>query len=75
MTNQELQQSIPDALDKNPIWLVWTLGTSGLTTLRVIATSQPAANFYRKRLKDDPKVVLVQVEKTVTNHLYGEIER
>lgn len=60
------------------IWLVWALDEHGNTTLHAITTTNSAANYYRKLLKEETKIGLlnfrfikVWVEKAVTNHLFG----
>ena len=57
---------------RGDIWLVWTMNNVGIVSLRGIFTEQRFANEYRRRLIYDDRLVRVWVEKTITNHLYGE---
>lgn len=57
---------------RSPIWLVWTMSTTGVVSLRAICTERRFANEYRKALKGNPNLVRIWAEKTITNHLYGE---
>lgn len=57
---------------RGDIWLVWSMSETGIVSLRGIFTEQRFANVYRKYLKDSPQLVRVWIEKTITNHLYGE---
>jgi len=63
---------------RSDIWLLWTQNVSGTVSLRGIFTEQRFANAYRKVIKDhtddfeDGRIIRVWIEKTITNHLYGE---
>lgn len=58
--------------DRGPIWLVWSMSDIGIVSLRAICTKQHYANVYRKAILHHPEIIRVWIEKTITNHLYGE---
>lgn len=57
---------------RRDIWLLWTLSERGVVSLRGIFSKQHYANAYRKAVKYHPGIVKVWIEKTISNHLYGE---
>lgn len=58
--------------DRQPIYLVWGMNDRGLVSLRAICTTQAYATLYRKGLAGQIGTIRVWVEKTITNHLFGE---
>ena len=54
-----------------PIWLVWSLATSGNKLLNAICLERERANSYRKALSNESRYVRVWVEPCEANHLYA----
>ena len=65
------------AAERVPIWLVLSLSTSGLVSIRAICTKQWIADIYRKGVSQHDDVIRTWIEKTICNHLFmsGEFER
>lgn len=63
--------------ERGPIWLVLSLSTSGLVSIRAICTKQWIADIYRKGIAHHHDIIRTWVEKTICNHLFaaGEFER
>lgn len=57
--------------NRKTIWLVWSVDVNNIVSLRAICTKQTFANVYRKYLIHDERLMKVWIEKTITNHLYG----
>lgn len=56
-----------------PVWLIYSQNMQGLVSLRCIATEPWIVKKYVKAIKQFPDVVRVWTEKTVSNHLFGEM--
>ena len=57
--------------NQGPIWLVWTLTSSGNVTLRAICTEAVIANVYRRYLIQNDNVTRAWVERSWKNHLFA----
>ena len=58
---------------RKPAWLIWSQDERGLVSLRGIYTEQWIVDLYRKAIGNHKGIVRVWVEKTITNHLFGEM--
>lgn len=55
------------------IWLVYSQNEYGHISLRAICTKEWIVKEYVKAIRHHTGVVRVWTEKTITNHLYGEL--
>ncbi len=56
-----------------PVWLVYSQNERGLVSLRAICTKPWIVKKYVKGVRQLPGIVRVWTEKTIANHLYGEM--
>lgn len=56
-----------------PVWLVYSQNERGLVSLRCICSKPWIVKRYVKGIRHFPGIVRVWTEKTIANHLFGEM--
>jgi hypothetical protein len=58
---------------REPVWLVYSQNENGMVSLRAICTKPWITTVYVKAIRGHRGIVRVWTEKTVSNHLFGEM--